>query len=84
MEPEAPYFASRKAARCPACGSHRVARISYGYPLPETWEAVERGEIVLGGCCVSACDPSWQCLDCSAMVYPSRLRGHLDDDCEAF
>ena len=36
----------------------------FGYPDPEMSEASERGEIVLGGCCVTEDDPKWQCKDC--------------------
>jgi (p)ppGpp synthase/HD superfamily hydrolase len=34
---------------CPKCGSDAVP-IIYGYPLPATMRASERGEIALGGC----------------------------------
>jgi hypothetical protein len=27
-------------------------------------EARERGDIVLGGCCVTENDPEWHCNDC--------------------
>ena len=38
--------------------------IAYGYPLPETMEMANRGEIALGGCCVSDSDPRKHCKAC--------------------
>jgi hypothetical protein len=34
---------------CPNCNSPEVREIVYGYPLPETFEAAQRGEIEIGG-----------------------------------
>jgi hypothetical protein len=56
--PEDPPF-------CPQCGkSDRVVRVVYGMPAYEAFEAEQRGELVLGGCCVSAGDPTHHCLRC--------------------
>lgn len=55
---------SRAKPRCPLCNSENVAGILFGYPGPEMSEASERGEIVLGGCCVTEDDPKWHCKDC--------------------
>lgn len=41
--------------KCPKCGK-RLTEIVYGEPTPEVFEASERGEIILGGCCVSGLD----------------------------
>ena len=49
---------------CPTCGSLSVAKILYGYPGIEMIEDYERGDIVLGGCCVTENDPEWHCKDC--------------------
>lgn len=84
LKPEPPYFDGRKPTRCPACGSARVVRIMYGEPGPEMIQADERGEAVLGGCCISDHDPSWQCIVCSAVVYRNELRGLLNDEPQAF
>lgn len=46
----------RKVA-CATCGGGRFVPIVFGYPLPETFEAAKRGEVVLGGCIVSDDDP---------------------------
>jgi len=56
--------ASRKKRTCPECSSENVARIVFGYPGPEMMEESERGDIVLGGCCVDEDDPEWHCKDC--------------------
>ncbi len=36
-------------ATCPHCGA-RLEPIVYGFPAPDAFEQVARGEIVLGGC----------------------------------
>ncbi len=35
---------------CPAGHELRIAPIVYGYPLPETFEAADRGDVTIGGC----------------------------------
>ena len=47
--------------RCPTCDVVLVP-VLYGYPGPEAVEAAERGEVVLGGCCVE--EPRWACPVC--------------------
>jgi len=37
------------SAACPHCGAGLVP-IVYGFPAPDAFEQVARGEIVLGGC----------------------------------
>lgn len=49
---------------CPNCGTDEPLPISYGLPMPESLEACERGEIALGGCCLTLDDPEWQCRSC--------------------
>lgn len=51
-------------SKCPSCASGNIAAIVYGYPGPEMFEDKERGDIVLGGCCVTEDDPAWHCRDC--------------------
>lgn len=53
----------RKPVKCPHCGS-KVLRIQYGYPGHEMMEAAERGEILLGGCCISPDSPDYGCPTC--------------------
>lgn len=49
---------------CPKCKKKEGVPIVYGYPLIGLAEQKERGEIVLGGCCVSKDSPDRQCLAC--------------------
>ena len=53
----------RKPVKCKHCGG-RVAPVLYGEPSPEMMEAADRGEVVLGGCCISADGPDYQCPVC--------------------
>lgn len=50
--------------QCPKCGSSNVLDIMYGMPTMEVFEMYERGEIKLGGCCVTGEDPQYYCRDC--------------------
>jgi hypothetical protein len=70
------YFSKRKPAKCPKCGSAKVARILYGYPhMSEDLERdMNEGKIVLGGCCEESIDPSWQCTACDTPIYNESLR----------
>jgi hypothetical protein len=51
---------------CPSCGCEKVAAIVYGLPyVNEHFDtALQRGEIVLGGCCVMDGMPEWSCNEC--------------------
>ena len=55
---------SKKKPQCPQCDSKNIAVIEFGFPSPEMIEGSDRGEIVLGGCCVTEDDPEWHCKDC--------------------
>ena len=46
--------------RCPACGRPGIP-IVYGLPGPETFVAAERGEVVIGGCCIAIENPTHEC-----------------------
>lgn len=41
--------ADTTTAVCPHCGA-KLVPIVYGFPAPDAFEQVARGEIVLGGC----------------------------------
>jgi hypothetical protein len=60
-----------RPAKCPACGSVRVARIEYGMPVftPELEAKLKAGQVRLGGCCITDDDPAWQCADCGARIH---------------
>ena len=51
---------------CPACGEIHPARIQYGYLIwsDDLKEALDRGELALGGCTLGLDDPSWHCIQC--------------------
>ncbi|MBT3193249.1 MAG: hypothetical protein HN341_11905 [Verrucomicrobia bacterium] len=53
----------KKARKCPRCGAESIADIMYGMPdnTPELQEALKKGELSLGGCCVSDDSPRWEC-----------------------
>ncbi len=80
MHQDRPYFSVRKPSRFPVCGSTRVVKIAYGLPGPELAAAAQRGEVALGGCCVSDYDPRWYCADCDTVILPAALEGVLPDD----
>jgi hypothetical protein len=52
---------------CPECGSQDTVPIMYGCASPETFEAIERGEIpgaAIGGCVGDVTNPVWACPVC--------------------
>jgi len=51
---------------CPSCNGKNIAKILWGLPadMDALEEALERKEIVLGGCNVTSHDPKWECTDC--------------------
>jgi len=49
---------------CPRCRQKAGVEILYGYPAPEAVEAAERGEVVLGGCCIDLEGPERACTSC--------------------
>lgn len=54
---------------CPKCGG-RIVEIVYGEPTNELCEAADRGDIILGGCCITIdkkgeqTQPCHGCIDC--------------------
>lgn len=65
------YESKTRPDRCPACAEPRVARILYGYPHmdAELRAQLDRGDVVLGGCCVSDRDLLWRCVSCGAPIF---------------
>lgn len=49
---------------CPNCGSTNVLGILYGMPTHEAFLKAEAGEMKLGGCCITDCDPEYYCKEC--------------------
>ena len=54
----------RSMGRCPKCGSTDTIPIVYGMPGKELFEAAERGELSLGGCCEEINAPDAKCKGC--------------------
>jgi hypothetical protein len=71
--------------KCPACGSSKVVSIVYGYTSHELFEAAERGEVALGGCCIGDFDNTCSCRECGKSfgggVTPG---GNLRNDIKSF
>ncbi len=66
---------------CPACGSTDAIRVVCGYPIDETVEAAERGELRLGGCLVGDESPDYECGGCGRSL--PWLEGRADEDAQA-
>jgi len=61
----------RRPRKCPKCENPMVAKILYGKPLSskELEESMEKGEVILGGCCIGTDDPTWQCKECEQQFW---------------
>ena len=58
-------FKTRTKPRlCPLCRQNKVLEIMYGMPTYEMFQAAEKGEVVLGGCCIEDSSPNWRCPTC--------------------
>lgn len=53
-----------KNPKCPKCGGENTVPICYGMPMYEMYESEQKGELVLGGCCVTSDSPEWYCKEC--------------------
>lgn len=78
---------------CRRCDPSKIVPIVYGLPGPELMEEAERGDIVLGGCCIEEYQPLWRCLGCgdefpkldaSDWDFPAKWDDWTDDDSEAW
>ena len=62
-------IAIRDPQDCPECGQGTLVELIFGMPGPELFEAAEEGDVVLGGCCITAglaCDsPDLTCTTCN-------------------
>lgn len=70
---------SARKYRCPACGGNTGVRIQYGYPTREAFEAAERGEIRLGGCCMEIDAAERHCTTCG-QEWTFKRRSTRHDD----
>lgn len=57
-------MATPRKYRYPACGEKASVPILYGMPSYEAYEAAQRGESVIGGCCIDLDAPERQCTRC--------------------
>ncbi len=69
MNDETRCRAERRPRKCPACGSTDVVPILYGMPTAALCDQAEAGQIVLGGCVLTADDPAWRCSVCGTDIY---------------
>ncbi len=71
MEREERYRSAGRPARCPRCGSDRIAEIAWGDPagIPDLGRRLREGSLVLGGICVRGEVPAWRCQACGTAVY---------------
>jgi hypothetical protein len=64
-----PDLPRSQSAVCPHCRKPlKLVPIVYGYPAPETFDAADRGELVVAGCLVGDNDPQWACASCGEPV----------------
>ncbi len=66
---------------CPKCTSAKVAEVLFG--LPNDFESIrsklDSGELILGGCDVSADSPKWHCHDCHHEWGESEWKAIIED-----
>ena len=56
-------------APCPRCAADMIP-IAWGLPDPDLFEAGNRGEVSIGGCCIPAGDVAqWFCPRCDRQVH---------------
>lgn len=68
------YVFDHKPAECPVCHSQRIAEVLYGEPCynEELLRQEKNGEVIIGGCLVSADYPDWQCYNCKQDLHKTR------------
>ena len=71
---------SEKPPNCPHCGSSAVIPILYGDPAPEAVVSAERGELLLGGCCVEDGMSEWHCKKCDHEFGEIKLDDNLEGE----
>lgn len=64
----------RKPMKCLQCGRKPIAEILYGMPTMDAdlEQKIKEGLIAIGGCCITADDPAWECAQCGLQVYRSK------------
>ncbi len=64
---------ARKPAKCPKCGSPKIAVYQYGMPAysADVERRIREGKVVLGGCVISidGTMPRWVCTGCGTDFF---------------
>ena len=64
-----PFKTNKKPDKCPICGGN-IVPIVYGMPMGDLEEKADRGEVILGGCCIAVDEhghnmmQEWACTNC--------------------
>ena len=58
-------IANNRSRQCPRCGARNTASYLYGEPdFNETFDQLNNGDIVFGGCCIIWLSPKYHCNEC--------------------
>ena len=60
-----------KPKKCPKCGHSPVGKILWGMPRLDSKleELMNAGKIIIGGCCLSVDDATWECSKCHQQIW---------------
>ncbi len=60
-----------KPRKCPKCGYAPVGTMLWGMPRMDSTlqESMDAGKIIIGGCCVSPDDVTWECSKCNQQIW---------------
>ena len=56
-----PSGSKKSVRKCPFGHKNDIIPIVYGFPSEKGMKKADKGEIELGGCTVTECDPKWYC-----------------------
>ena len=65
--------------RCPECRQKTGIEILYGHPTEEAFEAAQRNEFKIGGCCMEIDAPERHCTACGHEWMIQRRKTTHDD-----
>jgi hypothetical protein len=63
------YEFENRPNQCPVCGGDHLAIFVYGYLDEIDCAAIDRGDIILGGCSIDDYSPNWMCNNCNLFMY---------------
>ena len=60
-----------KPKKCPKCGHSPVGKILWGMPRMDSKleELMDTGKIIIGCCCLSPDDATWECSKCHQQIW---------------